>query len=32
MGMCILETIGEQASGFEVEKEGLFKLFKKEQD
>ncbi|MGG2027207.1 recombinase family protein [Gottfriedia sp. S16(2024)] len=27
MGMCILETIGEQASGYEVEREGLFQLF-----
>lgn len=27
MGMCILETISEQASGYEVEREGLFQLF-----
>ncbi|WP_088041051.1 recombinase family protein [Bacillus sp. EAC] len=27
MGMCILETISEQASGYEVERDGLFYLF-----
>jgi len=27
MGMCILETIGEQASVYEVERVELFQLF-----
>jgi DNA invertase Pin-like site-specific DNA recombinase len=27
MGMCILETISEQASGYEVERDGLYQLF-----
>lgn len=27
MGMCILETICEQASGYDIEREGLYQLF-----